>query len=38
MALESQTVPDEQTDLQIKMLTDEILATLPRHMWNQDDF
>ncbi|MBT3306491.1 MAG: mobile mystery protein A [Alphaproteobacteria bacterium] len=36
MSLESQTVTDEQTDLQIKMLTDEILATLPRHMWNQD--
>lgn len=34
MSLESQTVTDEQTELQIKMLTDEILATLPRHMWN----
>ena len=36
MSLESQTVTDEQTELQIKMLTDEILKTLPRHMWNQD--
>lgn len=37
MSLESQTIADEQTELQIKLLTDEILATLPRHMWNQDD-
>ena len=36
MSLESQTVTDEQTGLQIKMLTEEILATLPRHLWNQD--
>ncbi len=37
MLLESQTVTEEQTELQIKLLTDEILTTLPRHMWNQDD-
>lgn len=36
MSLESQTVTDEQTDLQIKMLTDEILTTMPRYMWDQD--
>jgi len=34
MTLESQTVTGKETDLQIKMMTDEILATLPRHMWN----
>jgi predicted DNA-binding mobile mystery protein A len=38
MSLESQSVADEQTELQIKMFTDEILATLPRHMWNEDGF
>ena len=37
MLLESQTVASEQTEAQIKMLADEILATLPRSMWNQDD-
>jgi len=37
MSLESQAVADEQTKLQINMLADEILATLPRHMWNEDD-
>ena len=37
MSLEAQTVASEQTEAQIKMLGDEILATLPRNMWNQDD-
>jgi len=37
MLLESQAVTDEQTESQINMLADEILATLPSHMWNQDD-
>lgn len=37
MSLESQTVANEQTEFQIKMLMDEILTNLPRHMWNQDD-
>lgn len=36
MSLESQAVAGEQTELQIRILTDEILATLPRHMWNRD--
>jgi len=37
MALESQSLEDDRTELQIRLLTDEILATLPRHMWDQDD-
>ncbi len=37
MSLESQAATEEQTELQIKLLMDEILATLPRHIWNQDD-
>jgi len=37
MALESQSVQDEKTELQIRLLADEILATLPRHMWNKSD-
>lgn len=36
MSLESQTVANEQSKKQIKMLSDEILATLPSHMWNQN--
>ncbi len=37
MSLESQSVANEQTELQINVLTDEVMATLPRHMWNEDD-
>ena len=37
MSLESQTVGDKQSELQIKLLTDEILATLPRYLWDQND-
>lgn len=37
MSMESQTVTGKQTELQIKLLTDEILTTLPRHIWDQDD-
>lgn len=36
MALENQAIPDAQTRKQIELLADEIMATLPRYIWDQD--
>jgi predicted DNA-binding mobile mystery protein A len=36
MALENQGIPDEQTQRQIELLAEEIMATLPRYIWDQD--
>lgn len=36
MKLEKQAVGEEETREQIALLTEEIMATLPRHMWNSD--
>lgn len=36
MALEKQNIPDENTQKQINVLADEIMATLPRYIWDQN--
>ena len=36
MSLESQSVTDEETQKQIDILSERLLATLPRDIWDQD--
>lgn len=36
MSLEAQNVTDEETENQIDMLAENMLVTLPRHLWDQD--
>lgn len=36
MALEKQGIPNEQTQRQIDILVEEIMATLPRYIWDQN--
>lgn len=37
MAIEKQGIPNEQTQKQIDILTEEIMATLPRYIWDEND-